>query len=95
MKVTDIDTYGSENRASTAVNTSTPGVPDTGTGLEVAVIGMAGRFPGAGNINQFWENLKNGVESLSFLSDRELEDAGLTGDLLNNPGYVKTRGGAL
>ena len=31
------------------------------TGLEIAVIGMAGRFPGAKDIHEFWENLKNGV----------------------------------
>ena len=34
-------------------------------GFEVAVIGMAGRFPGAANVNQFWENLCNDVESIS------------------------------
>ena len=30
------------------------------TGLEIAVIGAAGRFPGAKNIDEFWNNLKNG-----------------------------------
>ncbi len=25
------------------------------TGLEIAVIGMAGRFPGARNIEEYWE----------------------------------------
>ena len=29
------------------------------TGLEIAVIGMAGRFPGARNVHEFWDNLKN------------------------------------
>ena len=28
----------------------------------IAIIGMAGRFPGARNLEEFWENLKNGVE---------------------------------
>ena len=27
----------------------------------VAIVGMAGRFPGAANLNQFWDNLINGV----------------------------------
>ena len=31
---------------------------------EIAVIGLAGRFPGARNIEVFWENLRNGVESI-------------------------------
>jgi iturin family lipopeptide synthetase A len=65
------------------------------TGLEIAVIGMAARFPGARHIQQFWENLKNGVESLPFFAEQELAEAGVPGDLLENPGFVKTRGGVL
>ncbi|MCF4970216.1 AMP-binding protein, partial [Nostoc sp. CMAA1605] len=36
---------------------------------DIAIIGMAGRFPGAKNIDSFWENLKNGVETISFFSE--------------------------
>jgi acyl transferase domain-containing protein len=62
------------------------------TGLEIAVIGMAGRFPGAGNIAEFWDNLKNGVETISFFSDEELSEAGIgTGDL-EAPNYIKAKG---
>jgi acyl transferase domain-containing protein/acyl carrier protein len=63
-----------------------------GTGLEVAVIGMAGRFPGAGNIDEFWDNLKNGVESIAFFSDRELEEAGIDEQSVKGPHYVKANG---
>jgi acyl transferase domain-containing protein/acyl carrier protein len=59
------------------------------TGLEIAVIGMAGRFPGAKNIREFWENLKNGVESIAFFSRQELEESGISTELLNSPNYVK------
>jgi acyl transferase domain-containing protein/acyl carrier protein len=59
------------------------------TGLEIAVIGMAGRFPGAPDINRFWENIKNGVESVIFYSDEELLDAGISPEVLQNPNYVK------
>jgi amino acid adenylation domain-containing protein/non-ribosomal peptide synthase protein (TIGR01720 family) len=62
------------------------------TGLEIAVIGMAGRFPGAKDLNEFWENLKNGVESISFFSDEELSDVGVDAELLNSPNYIKARG---
>jgi iturin family lipopeptide synthetase A len=68
---------------------------DMRTGLEIAVIGMACRLPGALDIHRFWENLKNGIESLSFLSDRELEEAGAPGTLLESPDFVKTGGGIL
>ena len=61
-------------------------------GLEVAVIGMAGRFPGSKDIHAFWENLKNGVESITFFSDEELEKAGIPPNLINNPNYIKASG---
>ena len=58
----------------------------------VAVIGMAGRFPAAENIDRFWENLCAGVEAISFFSEAELAAAGISPELLRNPGYVKARG---
>ena len=64
-------------------------------GLEVAVIGMAGRFPGAKNTREFWNNIKNGVESIPFLSEQELNKAGVEPGLLTNRQYVKTRGGVV
>jgi acyl transferase domain-containing protein len=33
-------------------------------GSEIAIIGLAGRFPGAKNLDLFWHNLQNGVESI-------------------------------
>jgi acyl transferase domain-containing protein/acyl carrier protein len=65
------------------------------TGLEIAVIGMDGRFPGAKNLEEYWENLKNGVCSLSFLSEEEIKEAGLDPALVNNPNYVNAAGGVL
>ncbi|MCP5102807.1 MAG: polyketide synthase, partial [bacterium] len=62
------------------------------TGFEVAVIGMAGRFPGAKNISEFWNNLRDGVESITFFSDRELLDAGVEPRNLKKPDYVKAGG---
>lgn len=32
---------------------------------EIAIVGVSGRFPGADNISEFWENLKNGIDSVS------------------------------
>ncbi|MGD2086571.1 MAG: amino acid adenylation domain-containing protein [Candidatus Aminicenantes bacterium] len=59
---------------------------------DIAVIGMAGKFPGAENIDQFWENLKNGIESISFFSREELREASIDPLLIDNPGYVKAKG---
>ncbi|MEM8715297.1 MAG: type I polyketide synthase, partial [Cyanobacteria bacterium P01_G01_bin.4] len=52
---------------------------------------MTGRFPGAASIEQFWQNLQNGVESVATFSDRELLDAGVDADLVTTPNYVKAR----
>ncbi len=41
----------------------------------IAIIGMSGCFPGAPNVERFWENLRNGVESISFFDDDEIEAA--------------------
>jgi acyl transferase domain-containing protein len=65
------------------------------TGLEIAVIGMAGRFPGAKNLEEFWQNLENGVESIPFFSDQELVDAGVNPGQVGLPGYVKSCGSIL
>jgi acyl transferase domain-containing protein len=46
-------------------------------GFEIAVIGMAGRFPGAKDIEEFWQNLRNGIESISFFTDAEMLAAGV------------------
>src|SRR4051812_8686831 len=61
-------------------------------GLEIAIIGMAGRFPGAKNVAEFWRNLRDGVESISFFTDDELNAAGVDSALLSNPDYVKANG---
>ena len=58
---------------------------------DIAIIGMAGRFPGANNIDSFWENLKNGVETISFFSEEELLESGVAPELFQQPNYVKAR----
>ena len=57
---------------------------------EIAVIGFAGRFPGAGNINEYWRNLAEGVESIKFFKDEELSNT-IPPDLIANPNYIKAR----
>jgi phthiocerol/phenolphthiocerol synthesis type-I polyketide synthase E len=56
---------------------------------DVAVVGMAGRFPGARDLGQLWRNLRDGVESVSRLSAEELLAAGVEPELLAHPRYVR------
>ncbi|MGF1938036.1 MAG: SDR family oxidoreductase [Nostoc sp. ChiQUE02] len=62
------------------------------TGLEIAIIGMSGCFPDAENIEQFWQNLRAGVESIHRFNDQELKDLGVDAALLSDINYVKAEG---
>jgi len=55
----------------------------------VAIVGMAGRFPGADSIAQFWRNLRDGIESITPFEDEELQASGVDPTLLLRPDYVK------
>ena len=62
------------------------------TGFEIAVVGMAGKFPGAKNLDEFWGNLAAGKESIQFFNDEELTACGIDQELLKSPDYVKAKG---
>jgi amino acid adenylation domain-containing protein len=68
---------------------------NSATGLEIAIIGIAGRFPGAPHIDQFWQNLKNGVETIYFFSQQELDAASVDPEVSQAPNYVNVKGGGL
>ena len=55
----------------------------------IAIVGMAGRFPGARTVSEFWQNIRDGVESIRDRSNEELLTAGATAEDLANPAYVK------
>lgn len=55
----------------------------------IAVVGMAGRFPGANSVLAFWNNLRRGEESIVTLSEDELIAAGVGEKPLANHAYVK------
>lgn len=66
--------------------------PSQNTGLEIAVIGMAGRFPGAPSLDRYWENLINAHESLIPISDKHLREQGVSEEDLKDPTYIKIGG---
>jgi acyl transferase domain-containing protein/thioesterase domain-containing protein len=59
---------------------------------KIAVVGMAGRYPQAWNLAEFWKNLVEGRECITFFADDELREAGVSGELLSRPDYVKAQG---
>lgn len=60
-------------------------------GSEVAIIGLAGRFSKAKNLDDFWQNLRDGVESISFFTDEELLSSGIDAAVFNDPNYVRAK----
>ncbi len=62
---------------------------DSKNASSVAIIGMAGRFPGAKNIDELWQLLKEGRNVTSRLPDEELTAAGVPPEMFNHPNYVK------
>ncbi len=69
---------------------SETGVPSQFDGSEIAIVGLAGRFPGAPNVDAFWQNLRDGVESITPLSDEQLRAAGVSAAVLARPEYVRS-----
>ena len=60
----------------------------------VAIIGMAGRFPGARNLEELWRNIREGAEALEDFTEADLGAAGVGPDIRNDPRFVG-RGTAL
>src|SRR5690606_30909323 len=64
---------------------------DSNSSRDVAIISMSGRFPGAKTIQELWEVLKEGKETISFFTKDEL-DPTISESLRNDPLYVRARG---
>ncbi|MGY3453345.1 type I polyketide synthase [Bradyrhizobium sp. USDA 4353] len=67
--------------------TSAPVLP-----ASIAIVGMAGRFPGAADIAAFWSLLREGRDGVRRFSRDELIAAGLPASLVDHPDYVRAKG---
>lgn len=59
---------------------------------DIAVISLTGRFPGASSVEQFWQNLAAGIESIRTFTDAEVLAAGVDPVCLRDPSFVKAGG---
>jgi acyl transferase domain-containing protein/alpha-ketoglutarate-dependent taurine dioxygenase len=55
----------------------------------IAIIGLAGRFPGARDVAEFWRNLHDGIESITHFTDEELEASGINRSVFSASNYVR------
>ncbi|WP_233138188.1 polyketide synthase [Mucilaginibacter sp. MD40] len=86
--VNGIASYIDGNKTVARVNAAKP---RNNGNQDIAVVGMAVRFPGANNVDELWKLLTEGRESTSFFSDEEL-DKSIPIEIRNAPNYVKARG---
>jgi phthiocerol/phenolphthiocerol synthesis type-I polyketide synthase E len=56
---------------------------------DIAIIGMAGRFPGARSVAELWANVRGGVESIRHFTREECRAAGVAEDVLEDPSFVR------
>lgn len=63
-----------------------------GNELDIAIVGMAGRFPGADSPDQLWQNVLNKEESISFFNDDKLIQSGVDLSLVHDANYVVAKG---
>lgn len=57
----------------------------------VAIIGISCEFPGAKNHDEFWENLRDGKESIAFFNKEELQRFGISKEIAENADYVPAK----
>ncbi|GCE13512.1 type I polyketide synthase [Tengunoibacter tsumagoiensis] len=58
---------------------------------DIAIIGMSGRFPDAPDLDQFWQNIRDGIESIRDLTDADLLASGVSPTVFHKANYVRRR----
>lgn len=64
-----------------------PGQPTLDT--DIAIVGMACRFAGASDLQEYWRNLREGVEAVTRFTDEELKAAGVDERIFKRSNYVR------
>ena len=55
---------------------------------DIAIIGMSGRFPHAKNLEDYWHNLKNGINSIQKTDQEFITASGIDANILNHKSFV-------
>src|ERR1700733_6958125 len=57
-------------------------------GFEIAVIGISCRFPGARNVNEYFNNLKEGKYSIQFFTEEDMRANGILDETMSHPNFI-------
>ena len=83
---------GELDESPTRLDASAPVASTEAESAAIAIVGMAGRFPGAPDIDVFWRKLCAGEECLTRFTAAELLEAGIPRALVEDPSYVPVNG---
>ena len=64
----------------------------TENNLDIAIVGMAGRFPGSSDLGEFWSNLVRGIESVTPCTEREVIDSGFHPEIARDSDFIAVAG---
>jgi phthiocerol/phenolphthiocerol synthesis type-I polyketide synthase E len=96
LPIADFFTYGTlrelARRVAECGDGKDPHAPDSAAPGAIAIIGMEGRFPGIRNVREFWTALCEGRETLTFFSEEQLVEAGVSAADLDDSRYVRCAG---
>ncbi|SAI08030.1 polyketide synthase [Bordetella ansorpii] len=70
------------------MNDRDPAFEDDDDGLAIAIVGMAGRFPGAADVDALWRNVAAGVEAIQRYTDAQLTEHGVPLARRDDPAFV-------
>src|SRR6185295_6826590 len=93
-----ISTLARHLAGETASQAHTPGTSlrargERGAGSrDIAIVGLAGRFPGAEGVDELWANVRAGREGIRFFTAEELLEAGADPSMVENPNYIRAKG---
>ncbi len=67
----------------------TPSASSLDPQKHIAIVGLQLRYPGATTLAEFWQNLRNGVESISYFTPEEMIEAGYPPELVRSANFVR------
>ncbi|QMU75420.1 LLM class flavin-dependent oxidoreductase [Streptacidiphilus sp. PB12-B1b] len=88
----DLSTSRSQDTGPAPRQARPTGPGGSGDDRRIAVIGMAGRFPGAADLDQYWANLRAGADSVSVFTPDQLDRAGIPRELADHPDHRPVAG---